>query len=71
MIKKSQLSLKGCDLISGTQVTAYNSLGLLAFFLYSRSPSDLLKLRTPLTLSSSTNIPAYSILNYSVGKEGL
>ena len=71
IIKKSHYSLNGTDFISGTQVTAYSSLGFPANFLYSRSPRDLLRLSTPLTRSSSTNIPAYSILNCSVGNEGL
>jgi hypothetical protein len=44
---------------------------MLGSYLYSRSPSDLLKFKTPFTLFSSTNPPALSILFYSVGRSGL
>ena len=58
-------------LISGMAVIIYSPSGIVASDLYSKSPRDLERFKTPLTLLSSTNPPAYSILFFSPGKSGL
>lgn len=57
--------------ISGTHDIIYSSGFKFLSDLYSKSPRDLDRLSTPLTLYSSTKPPAFSILFFSKGKSGL
>jgi hypothetical protein len=60
-----------CFYISGTAVIIWSAAERLLSHLYSKSPRDLERFKTPLTLLSSTNPPAFSILYFSPGLSGL
>lgn len=71
MMMKSSSSVSSTTDVSGYAVTGCSSGFNFLFYLYFRSPRDLLRFKLPSTLPSVITLPAFSILLLSSSFSGL
>lgn len=71
MMMKSSSPVRSNSRTSGLAVTGCSSGVSSLFYLYFKSPRDLLRFRLPSTLPSTIWLPAFSILRFSSSLSGL